>query len=289
MNAMRQSCLSVILGITIAALAGCDSITTPSSDLLTDNYQDTQQTESNGTTPPESESSDTATAQEKAKAVQSVIDAAEAIAMSVASILPVKDLQVFFEGGLTLPGCPTIVTEPDSNTILLALDYGDGCSPGLHHESTFTGLVSGTAFIAFNAFEFSYDEFQIDGASLDGTISGSHLPLDDATEFIISIDLALADGTLVEGNATVDVETTTGVITIVEATARVVMTIGDIVDAAMVGLLVDLATYGSFVPSAGTVDMDLRDDREASETVSISFEFTPQTPVDRTVTLTTQP
>lgn len=286
---MKTSRLPVILGIAITALVGCDAVTTPSGDLMPDNDQDTQQTGSNGTTPLESDSSDSFTVQEEERAVQSVIDAAEAIAVSVASILPVKDLQAIFEGGLTLPGCPTLGTEPDSNTILLELDYGHGCSPSLFPEATFTGMANGTAFIAFNAFEFSYDEFQVDGVSLDGTIAGSHIPSDGATQFVISTDVVLSDGTRVDSNATVDVENATGVITIVEATAHAVLTTGDVVDATLADLMVDPATYGSFVPSAGTAAVDLDGDSQGPETGSATFEFTAQTPVDRTVTQTAQP
>ena len=74
-----------------------------------------------------------------------------------------------------------------------------------------------------------------------------------------------------------------------EATARAVMPTGDVVDSTLADLIVDPATHRSFVPSAGSADVDLRDDREGSETVDVSFEFTAQSPVDRAVTLTTQP
>ena len=173
------------LGVVLLTVAGCGAVPTLPDDLPLAIDQGAEQgsddsAASSGDGSADAISSEFVT-QQTEEAVKAVINAAEAMAVSVAAILPVKDLQAVFEGGVIPAGCPDLSMEPDSNVIPLVLDYGSGCSPASYRDLTFFGTVDGTAYIAVNAFEFSYSEFSAGGVALQGTITGSFITSGDKT------------------------------------------------------------------------------------------------------------
>jgi len=296
---MKRSHLLYILQVLVLGVLGCDAVNLPSSDQASTNNADTQQGGDSGTIPTDGNDSlspddvtadegsgvdtnDTTSTLEQQVVIGGTIDAADAIGQGVAAILPVKDLQAIFEGGLPLPACPTLGMEPDATTITLTLGYGSGCNPRLYPTSTFSGNIYGMAFIAVNAFEFECEDLLANGDALDGRIAGGFTRSDGGTVFSVNLDLILNDGTGVNGTATVQVHDITGIITVTNATVHVNTTAGMRVAIVFTDLLADAAKNGTFIPESGRATVELPGDGRTISGQTVTIEFTTQTPVDGT-------
>jgi len=223
------------------------------------------------------------------EAVQAAIDSAEAVAQAVAAILPTKDLQAIFEFGMQPPTCPSLGTELQANDILLTLDYGTGCGPDAYPQSLFEGIADGIAYIAFNAFDFEFGDFAVDGDALTGSVAGSFSLGAGAASFSVNLDLTIAGGGRVTGTASIEVDDATGAFVITEATLSVTAAEGDVFGVTLEGAMADPASAGSFVPEAGAAAVDLPPGDPQPSDTAIELEFTAQTPVDGTVTLLSTP
>lgn len=214
--------------------------------------------------------------------IDAVVASAEAVARSVAAILSAKDLQAILEGGLAPPTCPSVGTELNASEILLTLDYGGGCVPS-PYNSTFGGVVDGTSFIAFNAFDYALVGFLVDGESIEGTIAGSFVPSNAGTTFIVSVNLTLNDGTNVRGTARVEVEDSNGVFRFVDDALIATTVSGQAISITFSGLVVDAATNGNFLAEAGSAAFDMPSASDGTPGARITIEFTSQTPLDGSV------
>ena len=260
-----------ITAVVFLMVSGCGSVQAPNAI-----------TNQDGT-----DNADTTT-QQVNEVIDAVVAAAQAVGRSVAAILPTKDLQTIFENGQAPPTCPSMGTEFNASEILLSLDYGNGCIP-TPYSSTFGGVVEGTSFIAFNAFDFALVDLSVDNEPMDGTIAGSFIPTDTGTTFIVSVNVVLNDRANVRGTATVEVEDSTGVFRFVDDGLISTTVSEQAISITLSGLTVDATTHGNFVPEAGSAmfNMPSANDGTAGETITI--DFTAQSPVDGSVLQTSMP
>ena len=299
---MKRSHLLYVMQILVLGVLGCDAVSLAPSDQAPTNNNDTHQDGDSDTLPSDGDDplppddsddpsadegsggdpSDTTLATQQQVVIGLTIGAAEAIGRAVATIMPVEDLQAFFEDGLPLPACPTLGMEPEATTVILTLDYGSGCDPRLYPATTFSGNAQGTAFITVNAFEFEFEDLQVGGDALDGGISGGFTRSDGSTVFNVNLDLTLSDGTGVNGNATVQVHDITGITTVTNATVHVNTTAGMRITVAFTDLVADAAGNGTFIPESGYATVELPADDQAVSGPTVAIEFTTQTPVDGT-------
>ena len=167
----------------------------------------------------------------------------------------------------------------------IILDYGDGCSPSLYPESTFSGAVSGSVDRGAGTVSVTFEDFMIDGEAVDGTVTFGYSRADGMSTLEAQVDLVFSDegGDIgVTGEATVVIDETTGEITITYA--DLVISDSDQSDTVVLeDVHSDFASNGNFLPDAGTASIHWD---EPPPPVTMTITFTDQTPVDGSVLIT---
>lgn len=172
-------------------------------------------------------------------------------------------------------GCPQVSISQGSITA----DFGEGCSPALYPELTFSGSITGQLDLSEGTLSLTFQDYAIDDTTIDGTMTGS-VSLDGQTlAFEADLDARFTsdlDSYSVSGSVVVQVNLTTGEVLIVS---------GDLTfnegtaNAYTVSLSnVHMAPENGFVPDSGTITLDV-------DGVVMQVTFTSQTPINGEVLL----
>jgi len=212
---------------------------------------------------------------------QESVETTVATVQDLASVMAVLLYAAAGEGvddGIGGSDCPVFSLDNGQ----LVLDYGEGCTPALYPESTFSGSVSGELNVSERTATLTFDDFAIDGDSVDGTVTLSYTRDNGISTIEAEVDLAFDDGR--------SEVTTTGELTVVidESTGEITITYGDLVIADQSGsdavilenVHSDVASNGNFLPDAGTATITWE---EPPPPVTMVITFTDQTPVTGTV------
>ncbi len=214
--------------------------------------------------------------EEQEDAIEEVVEVTESLG-AVFAVLADADAPGLGEGPIAGGDCPVITFDEGQIT----LDYGDGCSPILYPDSTFSGSVTGTLDVDEGMVDLTFEDFTVDGESVSGHVAFSYQSADGVSTLEGEVDLTFDDDETVTGDMTVEIDQTTGEITIV--TAELVFTYGEFTDeVTLTNVHIDYAENGNFLPDAGTAAITLD---EPPPPVTLTVTFTSQTPVDGTVTV----
>jgi len=186
--------------------------------------------------------------------------------------------------------CPAITLTLSNSAFSATFDFGDGCTPDLYPDVTFSGSVTGT--LTFNPFsvDLTYTDFSNGERSITGTASHDiTVTSGSATvnfDSIISFENDL--GETLAGTTSWNVNFTTGLITIETIDGEGEDVSGDAFTLDAQTLVIDVPGNGNFVPESGTATIVVTDVGLFGQTTqsTIVVTFSEQTPVDGTVTVT---
>lgn len=194
MNAVRGYFNSLYL--TLLAFAGCGGVAAPPSaagDMTLANARDT------------------------------AVIAATSLARIAVAARPAADLQAILEHGRSFPQCPSMTYSVRGNTLDLTLAYGAGCGLDNAPAVTLAGQLAGSYFPGAHNLDFGVAAVVAGGnEAMNGSYAGRVSFLKDVQIFTVTTRLTLGEGTVLEGDGTIEIHPAGETVRIVRANARVV-------------------------------------------------------------------
>lgn len=207
---------------------------------------------------------------------------------SVFGALGAADLPDPADGPVTinpapLSECPTVTVEEGG---LVVFDFGEGCSPVLYPDSTFSGSVTVEVNPAAATVNLTFDTLTIDGDTIDGTIEAS-IGLDgEAVALDGSMDLTFstggADYTLT-GDMTVNIDLVTGEVLVSTADLTLTDPAGQSYAVTLTNVHADPLGNVNFLPDSGTATVVI--DTDGPGEVKLEITFSEATPTEGAVTV----
>lgn len=218
-------------------------------------------------------------------ATEAAFDAVETAGESVVAVLPSITAADVFGGMIDAPTCPTLAGSLEDGVVTVALDYGTGCFPPLFPDATVSGTVAGTVDVVARSMSITFTEFTVNGDVLNGDLSGNYVRANGIITIELTFDLAFEEFTLT-GTVSISMDEGSGTISITEGTLTIASVELGALDLTVDGVVIDPAANGNFYPEAGTVTFEIPNEGAGPETITITVEFTEQTPVDESVIVT---
>lgn len=186
-----------------------------------------------------------------------------------------------YQGGppTTFGDCPEVSSSLADTTRTVTLDYGDGCESTLMGGATVSGDVTFAVNGADLTVEIDLNALNVDGAEIDGTISGSAdaLPVQGHVTITADVNL-LFDSGLASGQITFSLDSATGEVTVSDTT-RVTLadSEGNAYTVTATGVVIHPADNSSLIPDSGTLTIELPSDT-IGEGVIITVTFDENSP-----------
>lgn len=219
--------------------------------------------------------------EKQAALASSVVEASMAAAAAFAGIHPAADLTSFLEGfGDTVPTCPTVQSSTEDDLVTVTLAYGLGCSPALYPDTMLRGSVSGSIELTARTVSLTFEDFGMEGL-IDGTLSAAFARQEDILSFDGLIDLDSGGMGTIGGSMVMQIDRTTGEITVLTATLSITDDAGNEFEAMFDDLAVDPAANGNFIPNSGLAVVQV--EQSGDDPVTLTIEFTERSPSDATV------
>jgi len=181
--------------------------------------------------------------------------------------------------------CPIVELSLQESALTLALNYGEGCTTAIQGHAFISGLLAISGDAVARSLNLVYDDLTINDRSVDGEIDLTFAPSPDGTLVVADIDVNASDHGTVTGNASMQVNFTTGQLTMTEGELSFLNLENEVSTAVAAGLFYDPIAYGNLIPAAGTITFEVLNDvtRPADDTVIILVTFDANSPVSRTV------
>lgn len=157
-----------------------------------------------------------------ARARDTATVAAAGMAKIALAARPAADLQAILEHGHSFPQCPSMTYSVRGNTLDLTLAYGAGCSLDNAPAVILAGQLAGSYFPGAHDFDFGVAVVAGGDEAMNGSYAGRVSFVEDLQIFTVTLRLTLGDGTVLEGEGTIEIHPAGETVRVVRANTRVV-------------------------------------------------------------------